>query len=68
MILSTIHLQTLKTMRKFIEKTYSEEQLKDLTEFISFNKMKTNKAINREDVVIRMETRNGKKRLDTDYK
>ncbi|KAJ6643608.1 Amine sulfotransferase [Pseudolycoriella hygida] len=53
---------TIKTISEFLGCCYTDEQLKVLTEFVSFKNMKKNKAINREEDVARMEEKFGKKR------
>lgn len=59
---------TLKTMSDFLGQSYSDEQLKELAEFISFKKMRNNNSINREDDMVRMETLYGNKRPDADFR
>lgn len=41
--------ETIKKMSTFLECKYTDDQLKELMEYISFDKMKTNRALNRED-------------------
>lgn len=58
---------TIKMMSQFMERNYTDEQLKQLIEFISFENMKNNKAVNREEDLIEMEEFAGKKRLDATF-
>lgn len=58
---------TIKKISGFLECKYTDEQLKKLTEYISFDNMKKNKAVNREEDVIRMENLHAKKRFDNEY-
>lgn len=58
---------TIKKISKFLERSYTDEQIKDLTEFTSFENMKKNDSLNREHDIIRMEKRYEKKRLDASY-
>lgn len=59
--------ETIKKISEFLNCNYSDEQLKELTEFISFDNMKQIKSINREDDVVKMESLHGKKRPDADF-
>lgn len=61
-------IRTLKKMSEFLGQNYSDEQLKELSEYISIKNMKHNKAINRADELNAMETMMGKKRPDADFK
>lgn len=58
---------TLKKISKFLGYNYSDEQLNELANFISFKSMEKNDKINREPDLIRMEKEFGK-RLDTKFK
>lgn len=58
---------TIKKVSKFLENNYTDEQIKELTEFTSFDNMKKNKSLSREEDVVKMEQHEGKKRLDSTY-
>lgn len=65
--LLTDSFATIKTISEFLGRNYSDDQLKGLTDFTSFEKMKKNNSLNRENDIVRMEDRWGKKRLDASY-
>lgn len=58
---------TIKKISEFLKCNYTDKQIKDLTEFTSFDNMRKNKSLSREDDVVRMEKDEGKKRLDPSY-
>lgn len=58
---------TIKKISKFLECKYTDEQLIELTEYSSFDNMKKNKAINREEDIIRTENIHGKMRPDVEF-
>lgn len=60
-------LETIKMLCEFLGRSYTDEQLNGLIEFVSFENMKKNPAINREDDVVSMEKLSGKKRFDETY-
>lgn len=59
--------ESIKEISTFLECKYSDEQLKELTEYISFDSMKQIKSINREADVKRMEELLGNKRPDAKF-
>lgn len=59
---------TIKQISEFFECSYTDEQLKELTEFTSFENMKKNNSLNRENDIIRMEKYFEKKRLDASFR
>lgn len=61
-------LVTVKKMSKFLECSYNDDQLKQLTQFISFNNMKNIRTINREKWLEQVEKDIGKKRPDQSYR
>lgn len=58
---------SIKRISKFLKCEYSDEQLMELTEYISFKSMKNNKAINRESDIAKMEAVHGRKRPDAGF-
>ena len=60
-------LATVKVLCKFLGRAYTDDQLNGLIEFISFDNMRQNSAINRENTVVEMEILSGKKRFDATY-
>lgn len=59
---------TIKKISDFLECKYTDNQLGELTDYVSFDKMKNNVALNREEDIIRMENRFGLKRPDSEFK
>lgn len=59
--------QTIKKISEFLQFSHSDEQLKELTEYISFDNMKKIKTINREEDIAQMERLLGKKRPDAGF-
>lgn len=66
--LVTDSLATIKMISQFLDCSYTDQQLKELTEFISYDNMKNIDTINGEEAVARMEDSHGKKRPDADFK
>ncbi|KAG4072851.1 hypothetical protein HA402_002594 [Bradysia odoriphaga] len=60
--------QIIRKISGFLNCDYSDDQLKELTEFISFDNMKKIKTINREADVAEMERLLGKNRPDANFK
>lgn len=58
---------SIKTISEFLGFSYTDEELKKLCEYISFDKMKHIKTINRESDVATMEHLTGKKRSDAEF-
>lgn len=58
---------TVKTISEFLGCSYSDDQLKEVTEYVSFDKMKKNKAINREEDLKSMEKQFNKDRPDSEF-
>lgn len=58
---------TIKKISEFLGRDYTDEQLKELTEFTSFDNMRKNKSLSRENDVVRAEEHLGKKRPDSSY-
>lgn len=58
---------TIKQISEFLGCNYTDEQLKELTEYVSFNNMKKNKAINREDDLKSMEKQLNENRPDSEF-
>lgn len=58
---------TIKMMIEFLERHYTDEQLKQLIDFISFENMKKNRAVNREEDLVEMQECAGKKALDPTF-
>lgn len=59
--------ETIRTIGEFLGRSYTDEQLIGLLEFISFENMKKNPGINHESGVKKMEELAGKQRLDATY-
>lgn len=59
--------ETIKSISQFLVCKYSDEQLNELTEYVSFDSMKKIKSINREEDVATMEELVGKKRPDANF-
>lgn len=59
--------ETIKMLSKFLGQNYTDEQLIGLMEFISFDNMKKNPAMNRENGIALMEKLTGQQRLDASY-
>lgn len=59
---------TIKKVSEFLDCRYTDEQLKELVEYSSFDNMKTIETINRESDIIYMEQRIGRKRPDPEFK
>lgn len=59
--------ESIKKISDFLQCSHSDEQLKELTEFISFDNMKKIKSINREGDVAEMERLVGKNRPDSNF-
>lgn len=59
--------ETIKKISEFLGHNYNDQQLNGLLEFISFDNMKKNPAINRENGLAAMEKLTGKQRLDASY-
>lgn len=59
---------TIKKISEFLGYTYDDEELMDLTRFISFANMSTVNTFNRENDVQQMENYHGGKRLDPKFK
>ncbi|XP_037051516.1 luciferin sulfotransferase-like [Bradysia coprophila] len=59
--------KTIKKVSEFLNCSYSDEQLNELTEFVSFGNMKKIQSINREADVAEMERLRGKKRPDAEF-
>lgn len=58
---------TIKMISEFLQCSYSDEQLKDLVEFVSFDNMKKNVALNRDDIIADVESTFGVKRQDASF-
>lgn len=58
---------TIKQISEFLGCKYSDNQLKELTEYVSFDKMKKNKAINREEDLKSVEKETNKERPDVEF-
>lgn len=58
---------TMKMISEFLGCSYTDHQLKELTEYVSFDNMKKNKAINREDDLKSMEKQLNKERPDANF-
>lgn len=59
---------TIKKVSEFLGQKYNDEQLKELTEYVSFEKMKNNKATNREEDIARLEDFHKGKRPDKEFR
>lgn len=59
---------TIKMISEFLQCSYSDAQLKELVEFVSFNNMKKNAALNREDIIASVENTYGVKKQDASFK
>lgn len=59
---------SIKMISEFLECSYTDEQLKELVEFVSFNNMKKNAALNREDIIASVENTYGVKKQDASFK
>lgn len=60
--------ETIKGISEFLDCNYSDDQLTELTEYVSFNNMCRNSAVNREMDVLTMEKHLGKNRPDPQYR
>lgn len=60
--------ETIKKVSEFLGCNYTNDQLNQLADYVSFEKMKNNKSVNRQSDVDRMEHFYGKQRPDTDFK
>lgn len=58
---------TIKKISEFLQCSYTDAQLKELMEFVSFNNMKKNAALNRENLIAGAEHTSGVKRLDPTF-
>lgn len=58
---------TIKKISEFLQCSYTDAQLKELMEFVSFNNMKKNVALNRENIIAGAEHTSGVKRLDPTF-
>lgn len=61
-------LETIKMISKFLQCNYSDDQLKEFTEYVSFDNMKQNNDINKENAVKWMEERLNKQRPDPEFR
>lgn len=59
---------TIKMISEFLQCSYTDAQLKELVEFVSFNNMKKNAALNRDDIIADVENTFGVKRRDASFK
>lgn len=66
--LVTDTLATIRMISTFLDCSFTDQQLKELTEFISFDNMKNINTINGEEAMAWMEHVHGKKRPDADFK
>lgn len=57
----------IKKISEFLGCTYTDEQLYELTEFVSFKNMKDNKTLNKESLITDVERTYGVKRLDSSF-
>lgn len=58
---------TIKKISEFLQCNYTDAQLKELVEFVSFNNMKKNEALNRNDIIADIEQTFGVKRKDASF-
>lgn len=58
---------TIKMISEFLQCSYTDAQLKELVEFVSFNNMKKNVALNRDDIIADVEHTFGVKRQDASF-
>lgn len=65
--LSRDPLGIVKMISEFLGCSYTDQQLNGLIEFVSFDNMKKNEAINRENIISDAENTGGAKRLDPTF-
>lgn len=58
---------TIKSISEFLLCSYTDAQLKELVEFVSFKNMKKNEALNRDDILADIEQTFGVKRKDASF-
>lgn len=58
---------TIKKISEFLQCSYTDAQLKELVEFVSFDNMKKNVALNRDDIIADIEQTFGVKRHDASF-
>lgn len=57
----------IKKISKFLGCKYTDEQLRQLTEFVSFKNMKNNQNLNKESLISDIESTYNVKRLDSSF-
>lgn len=58
----------VKRISEFLDCSYTDDQLNELVEYVSFDNMKKNDALNRENLITDAESTSGMKRLDPTFR